>query len=79
MGCEVPFSGEESGGEQAVCVWESKGPIMLSQEKQLANNNDWAASECRTWTPASWNDHKSRGRLGPPWAADSGMGETKQR
>lgn len=45
-------------GTQVLCIWESKGLIMLSQEKPLANNNSWAASEFRTWNPASWNDHK---------------------
>lgn len=38
---------------------------MLSQEKQPANNNYWAASEYGTWNPASWNDHKRHRRLSP--------------
>lgn len=72
-------------GTQVLCVWESKGLIMLSQEKQLANNNYWAASEFRTWNPASWNDHKSsRRKTALPWRShawqgcqDDGMRETK--
>jgi hypothetical protein len=62
VGLEVPVAREESGREQAKCVGESKGLIILSQEKQPDNNNYWVASECRTWNPASWNDHKSQGR-----------------
>lgn len=33
--------GRRVAGTQAVCMWESKGLIMLSQEKQLANRNYW--------------------------------------
>lgn len=33
--------GRREAGTQAVCIWESKGLIMLSQEKQLANRNYW--------------------------------------
>lgn len=58
-------SGRRVAGTQALCVWESKGLIMLSQEKQLANNNYWAASEFRAWNPASWNPHK-RGETALP-------------
>lgn len=75
-GCEeVPFTREKSEG-QGVVYMGIKGLIMLFQEKQLANNNYWAASACRTWNPASWNDHKtiddlalplrSKTRAGPP-------------
>lgn len=53
-------------GTQVLCVWDSKGLIMLSQEKQLANNNYWAASGFRTWNPASWNDSKSCRRENSP-------------
>lgn len=64
MDCEeVPFTGDESGRHMGGVCMAIKGLIMLSQEKQPANNNSWAASECRTWNLASWRDHKSRRRL----------------
>lgn len=65
-------------GMRTVCVWVSKVLFMLSQEKQPANNNYWATSECRTWNPVSWNDHKSQGRLSPALEKQSLAGPPEQ-
>lgn len=70
-----PLSRERRAAEtRAVRVWDPKGLIMLSQERQPANSYDWAASECGTWNRASWNDHKSHGRLSPVLEEQRPMG-----